>query len=60
MSAPLTSHREFWRERSNQRVPTSFEIGMPDHPCDPLSTWRKYTFTQWDESRDDAMLNYLE
>mmetsp|Transcript_6781 Transcript_6781/g.9027 ORF Transcript_6781/g.9027 Transcript_6781/m.9027 type:complete len:2086 (+) Transcript_6781:84-6341(+) len=60
MSTPLTSHREFWRERTNQRVPKSFAIGMPDHPCDPLSTWRKYTFTKWDRSREDAMFNYLE
>eukprot|EP00804_Cyclotella_cryptica_P009369 CCRYP_018076-RB/>CCRYP_018076-RB protein AED:0.03 eAED:0.03 QI:374/1/1/1/0.94/0.9/20/617/4181 len=48
ISKPMTSHREFFRSRVNPRLPTPRQIGRPNHPCDSLSRWRKFTFSKKD------------
>ena len=45
---PATSHRKYWRERVNERIPTSQRAGIPDHPCDQYSRWRSFTFVNND------------
>lgn len=45
---PATSHRKYWRERVNERIPTSQLSGIPDHPCDQYSRWRRMTFVNND------------
>ena len=45
---PMTSHREYWRSRTNPKVTHSSQVGRTDHPCDPNSRWRKYAFNRHD------------
>lgn len=44
----ITSHREYWRARTNPKVTHSSQVGRTDHPCDPDSRWRKYAFNRHD------------
>lgn len=46
---PLSSHREFYRERTNPRMDQVFfsARGGPN-PCDEKSRWRKFSFTSKD------------
>ena len=44
----MTSHREYWRARANPKVTHSSQVGRTDHPCDPDSRWRKYSFNRHD------------
>jgi hypothetical protein len=44
----MTSHREYWRARTNPKVTHSSQVGRTDHPCDPDSRWRKYSFNRHD------------
>jgi uncharacterized protein (DUF1501 family)/uncharacterized protein (DUF1800 family) len=48
MALPKTSHRAFFRRRVNQRFTNSMGIGRSNHPCDPMSRWRKFTFSRND------------
>lgn len=47
-ATPLTSHREFFRKRSNTRLKTTQRIGSPIHPCSPHTRWHLCTFTPKD------------
>lgn len=40
---PPSSHRKYWRERVNERIPTGQREGIPDHPCNRFSRWRRFT-----------------
>ena len=44
----LTSHRKYWRERVDERIPSASQIGSPNHPCDANSKWRKFSFVRND------------
>jgi len=46
-----TSHRAYWRQRSHPRWLFSQKVGRSDHPCDPNSKWRRFTFTRKDRYR---------
>eukprot|EP00804_Cyclotella_cryptica_P014145 CCRYP_005584-RA/>CCRYP_005584-RA protein AED:0.03 eAED:0.03 QI:259/1/1/1/0.94/0.9/20/117/3951 len=48
ISMPMTSHREYFRQRVNPRFPNPRPIGRSDHPCDSLTRWRKFTFSKKD------------
>lgn len=43
-----TSHREYYRKRANAKVDASQLTARSDNPCEPLSKWRKYTYTKQD------------
>jgi len=45
---PITSHREFFRQRVNPRFAHSLPIGRSDHACKGQSRWRKFTFAKTD------------
>ena len=45
---PMTSHREYFRKRTNPKVTHAARGGRPDHPCDAHSRWRKYSFIRHD------------
>ncbi len=47
-STPASSHRKYWRERVNERIPTGQREGIPDHPCNQFSRWRRFTFVNND------------
>mmetsp|Transcript_31842 Transcript_31842/g.73213 ORF Transcript_31842/g.73213 Transcript_31842/m.73213 type:complete len:3134 (+) Transcript_31842:2040-11441(+) len=53
---PMTSHREFWRKRTNPRLSEPFQMGSKDHPCTAASKWRSYTFDRDDQQWGDARL----
>lgn len=48
INAPMTSHREFFRQRANPRLTNPVRAGRPGHPCDAGSRWRKYAFSRRD------------
>ncbi|KAL7542499.1 hypothetical protein ACHAXR_011825, partial [Thalassiosira sp. AJA248-18] len=52
MDLPATSHREYFRKRLNAKVDDTRQIARSDHPCDPNSKWRKYSFTMDDRYHD--------
>ena len=43
-----TSHREHFRRRANTKWPADKQSASTDHPCSPLSKWRRYTFIEAD------------
>jgi hypothetical protein len=45
---PITSHREYWRRRTNSKVDATSQTARSDHPCSPNSKWRKYSYTPQD------------
>ena len=51
-NTPVTSHREFFRARVNQRLPHPARIARSDHPCSEGSRWRSYMFSQFDGDID--------
>lgn len=54
---PITSHREYWRRRTNSKVDATSQTARSDHPCSPNSKWRKYSYTPQDllNAHDDNM-----
>ena len=48
MSTPATSHREYWRKRTNVVWDATTQNARSDHPCSPFSKWRKYSYTLQD------------
>jgi len=48
MDVDSTSHREYFRKRSNARLYTPVSSGIPDHPCDSFTRWRKFSFVNID------------
>ena len=44
----ITSHREYFRKRTNVKWDNPSATGRSAHPCSPYSLWRKYTFTKED------------
>mmetsp|Transcript_19415 Transcript_19415/g.23909 ORF Transcript_19415/g.23909 Transcript_19415/m.23909 type:complete len:544 (-) Transcript_19415:1477-3108(-) len=53
MSIDATSHREYWRERTNPRWTYSTSNGRSDHACKPNSRWRRFTLTREDQYKSD-------
>ena len=45
---PMTSHREYFRKRTNPKLTHAARGGRPDHPCDAHSRWRRYSFIRHD------------
>ena len=45
MDLPATSHREYWRRRTNAKWDAAVPLARSGHPCSPNSKWRKYTYT---------------
>ena len=45
---PMSSHREYFRKRANPKLTHATRGGRPDHPCDPYSRWRRYSFIRHD------------
>jgi len=54
MDTPATSHREYFRKRANAKVDSSTMVARSDHPCNPNSLWRKYTFIKQDVYMNDG------
>merc|ERR1719183_2917060 len=48
MELPATSHREYWRKRTNSKWDTTVQPARSSHPCSPNSKWRKYTYARLD------------
>eukprot|EP00986_Skeletonema_menzelii_P003357 scaffold1026_cov141-Skeletonema_menzelii.AAC.8 len=48
MLLPVTSHREYFRERTNPRLTNPVRIGRNNHPCSANARWRKFTFSRKD------------
>ncbi|KAL7543207.1 hypothetical protein ACHAXR_012486, partial [Thalassiosira sp. AJA248-18] len=49
MDMPKTSHREYFRQRANRKWDATTQMARSDHPCSPNSTWRRYSFTPFDQ-----------
>lgn len=45
----ITSHREYYRQRTNDRVRQTSSTGVPTHPCQKGARYRRYAFVQYDE-----------
>ena len=45
---PATSHREYWRRRTNSKWDATAQPARSDHPCDPNSKWRRYSYVRQD------------
>ena len=45
MAMAKTSHREYFRARSNAKWEMTTQEARSDHPCSPNSKWRRYAFT---------------
>jgi len=43
-----TSHREYWRKRTNSKWDATAQPARSDHPCSPNSKWRRYSYTRQD------------
>ena len=48
MDKPATSHREYWRRRTNSKWDATAQVARSDHPCSPNSKWRKYSYIRQD------------
>ncbi|KAL7542550.1 hypothetical protein ACHAXR_011864 [Thalassiosira sp. AJA248-18] len=48
MDLPATSHREYWRKRTNSKWDATAMPARSDHPCSPNSKWRKYSYIRQD------------
>lgn len=44
----MTSHREYYRKRTNTIWDTTVQEARSDHPCSPNSKWRTYAYTMLD------------
>ena len=60
MNKPMTSHREFFRRRTNPRFPHPRNIGRSGHPCNGLSRWRRYAFSRKDGDQVRAKTAYSQ
>jgi hypothetical protein len=45
---PKSSHREYYRKRTNSKWDTTAQTARSDHPCSINSRWRKYSYTPQD------------
>ena len=45
---PQSSHREYYRKRTNSKWDTTAQTAKSDHPCSTNSRWRKYSYTPQD------------
>jgi hypothetical protein len=45
---PLTSHRAFFRKRTNARMETATRNAAVTHPCEKGTTYRRYAFSMKD------------
>ena len=59
MSMSATSHREYWRRRSNAKWDATALPARSDHPCSPNSKWRKYSYIRQDR-HNTITSDYLE
>ena len=48
MDIDATSHREYWRRRTNSIWDATSNVARSDHPCSPKSKWRRYAFLRED------------
>jgi hypothetical protein len=48
MQVGASSHREYFRKRTNSKWDASTQTAHSNHPCSPLSKWRKYTYIKQD------------
>ena len=48
MAMAKTSHREYFRARSNAKWEMTTQEARSSHPCSPNSKWRRYAFTMAD------------
>ena len=48
MDLPATSHREYWRKRTNSKYDATTQVARSDHPCSPNSKWRRYSYLRQD------------
>ena len=48
LAAPATSHREYWRRRTNSKWDSPNAVARSDHPCSINSKWRKYSYIRQD------------
>lgn len=59
MDANITSHREYWRKRTNAKWDATALPARSSHPCSPNSKWRKYSFLRQDQ-RQTVTDEYLQ
>jgi hypothetical protein len=45
---PVTSHRAFFRKRTNSRMETATRNAAVTHPCEKGTTYRRYAFSMKD------------
>jgi hypothetical protein len=50
-SVPATSHRAFFRLRTNSRMDSATRSGAVTHPCQKGSTYRRYSFSAKDNQK---------
>jgi hypothetical protein len=55
-SVPATSHRAFFRLRTNSRMETATRSGAVTHPCHKGSTYRRYSFSAKDSQKYVSIL----
>jgi hypothetical protein len=48
---PITSHRAFFRKRSNARMETATRNGPVTHPCQKDATYRRFAFSMKDSDK---------
>jgi hypothetical protein len=48
MDLPKTSHREYYRKRTNTKWDATSQAARSDHPCNINSRWRKYSYVPQD------------
>eukprot|EP00581_Thalassiosira_minuscula_P008298 CAMPEP_0183702756 /NCGR_PEP_ID=MMETSP0737-20130205/764_1 /TAXON_ID=385413 /ORGANISM="Thalassiosira miniscula, Strain CCMP1093" /LENGTH=916 /DNA_ID=CAMNT_0025929427 /DNA_START=314 /DNA_END=3061 /DNA_ORIENTATION=- len=48
MDRNATSHREYWRKRTNAKWDATAQPARSSHPCSPNSKWTRYTYTRQD------------
>lgn len=48
MGVAATSHREYYRKRTNSKWDASTQNARSNNPCSPFSKWRKYAYTRQD------------
>lgn len=50
-SLPMTSHRQYFRQRANYRFENPSSQGVPTKPCEAGTHYRRYSFTDKDSFR---------
>jgi hypothetical protein len=48
---PSTSHREFFRQRTNSRMESATRNGAVNHPCKEGSIYRRFAFSMKDDNK---------